>query len=114
MSRSQFFKLALTLGFAVFAATTTQAGEVGASRPEGRQAEELFRARIGPLLKERCVDCHGRDPKKVRGGLDLRSRETMLKGGESGEPAVVSGQPAQSLLYQAVTREDPTFAMPPK
>src|SRR5690242_10315876 len=81
---------------------------------ESRGAEELFVGKIGTLLKEKCLACHGEDPKKLRGGLDLRSREAMLRGGESGEPSVVPGKPDESPLYLAVTREDPTIAMPPK
>ncbi len=45
------------------------------------------------------------------GGLDLRQRETMLKGGARGA-AVVPGKAAQSLLYQAVLR-DGALQMPP-
>ena len=81
---------------------------------DGGAAADLFLARIGPLFKQRCLACHGDDPKKLKGGLDLRSREAMLQGGESGEPAVVPGVPDESPLYRAVTREDPTLAMPPK
>ena len=77
-------------------------------------AAELFLARIGPLFKRRCLGCHGDDPKKLKGGLDLRSRDAMLRGGESGEPAVTPGVPGESPLYTAVIREDPTLAMPPK
>jgi hypothetical protein len=66
------------------------------------------------LLKERCLGCHGGDPKKIRGDLDLGSRAGMLRGGESGEPAVVPGAAEESPLYIAVRREDPALAMPPK
>jgi mono/diheme cytochrome c family protein len=77
-------------------------------------AADLFLARIGPLLKARCLGCHGDDPGKLRGGLDLRSRASLLRGGDSGEPAVAPGRPEESPLYLAVRRDDPTLAMPPK
>src|SRR3954470_7920274 len=80
----------------------------------GGDAGELFLTKVGPLLKERCLACHGDDPKKLRGKLDLRTRDATLQGGESGEPAVVPGKPEESPLYLAVTREDPLLAMPPK
>ena len=70
-------------------------------------ADELFLDRVGPLLKQRCLACHGDDPQKLKGELDLRSREAMLRGGESGEPAVAPGVPEESPLYLAVTRDDP-------
>jgi hypothetical protein len=66
------------------------------------------------LLKRKCFACHGADPKKIKGGLDLRTRAGMLKGGESGSPALVPGDPAESPLYVAVTRRDKDLTMPPK
>ncbi len=38
----------------------------------------------------------------------------MLKGGQSGSPALVPGDPAKSLLYVAITRQNQNLAMPPK
>jgi hypothetical protein len=76
------------------------------------QAERLFATDVLPLLKEKCIVCHGEDPKGPRGGLDLRSREKALAGGESGEPALVPGDMAKSLILKAVAREGPK--MPPK
>src|SRR3954471_20859008 len=87
---------------------------VSAPAAENGAAADLFLAKVGPLLKEKCLGCHGDDPKKIRGGLDLRSGAAMLRGGESGEPAVAPGVPDDSPLYNAVTRDDPTLAMPPK
>ncbi|MBI4624848.1 MAG: DUF1553 domain-containing protein [Verrucomicrobia bacterium] len=57
------------------------------------------------ILETHCVQCHGGEKTKV--GFDLTTRESLLRGGESG-PAVVPGQPESSLLYRMVThREDP-------
>src|SRR5262245_11692842 len=53
----------------------------------------------GRLLEERCLACH--DASRQRGGLDLSSRATALKGGDSG-PALVSGDAARSLLLKMV------------
>lgn len=71
-----------------------------------------FLDRVKPLLDSRCVSCHGAD--KVKGGLRLDSREGALKAGESGAPAVVPGNPAESLLLQAVLHSRPDLEMPPK
>ena len=60
------------------------------------------------ILAEQCVSCHGA---AKMGGLDLRERESLLKGGGRGA-AVVPGKAAESLLYQAVMRKGP-LAMPP-
>uniref|UniRef100_A0A7C2JZZ9 DUF1553 domain-containing protein n=1 Tax=Schlesneria paludicola TaxID=360056 RepID=A0A7C2JZZ9_9PLAN len=77
-------------------------------------AATLFRTRIRPLLAEKCLACHGQKPDDLKGAFDLRSRAALLKGGESGEPAVVPGQPDDSPLYRAITWQDPEVAMPPK
>ena len=66
-----------------------------------------------PIVSEKCLSCHGGDGKKIKGGLDLRTREGALKGGERG-PALVPGDPEKSLLYIAMTRRDEDLAMPPK
>ncbi len=50
------------------------------------------------ILKENCLGCHG--PTQMA-GLDLRDRETILKGGARG-PALIPGDSGTSLLYQAV------------
>src|SRR5438445_10121765 len=76
------------------------------------QAERLFATEVLPLLKEKCIACHGEDPKGPSGGLDLRSRETALAGGESGQPALVPGDASKSLIIKAVARDG--LKMPPK
>jgi hypothetical protein len=59
-----------------------------------------------PILKDRCLSCHGEQKK---GGLDLRSRAGMLRGGETG-PALVPGDSAKSELIKKVEAGE----MPPK
>ena len=57
------------------------------------------------LLETHCVRCHGGE--KTKAGLDLVTREALLRGGESGA-AVVIGQPRESLLYKMVAHlEEP-------
>ncbi len=79
-------------------------------------AEALFVRRVLPLLQEKCLACHGKDEKKIKGDLDLRTATTTLKGGESGDPAIVAGKPEKSPLYLSVTRQhaDDWEPMPPK
>src|SRR5437899_2816255 len=52
------------------------------------QAERLLATEVLPLLKEKCVACHGEDPKGPRSGLDLRSRETALASSRAGNNPV--------------------------
>jgi mono/diheme cytochrome c family protein len=50
-----------------------------------------------PIFQVRCVACHGK--REQKGGLDLRTLASRLKGGKSG-PAVVPGKPEESLIIQ--------------
>ena len=61
---------------------------------------EFFEKNVRPLLVEKCWPCHG-NAEKIKGGLRLTSRASILKGGDSG-PAAVAGDPAGSLLVQAI------------
>jgi cytochrome c553 len=71
---------------------------------------DFFEKKIRPLLVERCYSCHGNG--KQKGGLSLVSRESLLKGGESG-PVVVPGHPEQSRIVEVIRYEKDT-RMPPK
>jgi len=74
---------------------------------------EFFEKRIRPILVGHCYECHSTQSKKHKGGLWLDSRESILKGGDSG-PALVPGDPDKSLLIRAVRRTDKELQMPPK
>jgi hypothetical protein len=67
------------------------------------QNREVSEKEALPIV-QRCFQCHG-DTLQMS-GLDLRTREGMLKGGVSG-PAVVPGNAAGSLLYRRVTGAEP-------
>ena len=78
--------------------------------PASENPSDFFEERIRPLLAQNCFTCHTDSPQK---GLRLDSRESILKGGQSG-PAVVPGDPETSLLIQAVRRTHPRLKMPPQ
>ena len=78
-------------------------------------SEILYARRIAPLIREKCLACHGGSPDEIEGGFDVRSLQSMLTGGDSEEPGIVVGKPEQSSLYLAAVRGEVTFsAMPPK
>jgi cytochrome c553 len=60
------------------------------------------------VLSTHCLVCHG---ETRMAGLDLRTRESLLKGGARG-PAIHPGKPAESLLMRAVRRTG-DLKMPP-
>ena len=77
-------------------------------------SEQLFVRRIVPLLREKCLACHGEDVEAREGGLDLRSLQTVAGGGDSEDPGVVPMHPERSSVYLAATRSDDVFsALPP-
>ncbi len=86
------------------------------SRSAGSQAREaglkLFETKIRPILAEHCYRCHGPDSGDGKAKLRVDSLESLLRGGASG-PAIVRGEPDQSLLILAV-RHQGDVAMPPK
>ena len=73
----------------------------------------FFESKIRPVLSEKCYECHSSKSSKIKGGLRLDHIELILQGGDSG-PAIVQGNPAESLLVQAIRYDDQDFHMPPK
>lgn len=61
---------------------------------------------ITAILSAKCWVCHGR--REQMGGLDLRTRQSILRGGKSGA-AIVSGKPDVSLLVKRIAGQE----MPP-
>ena len=79
---------------------------------------EFFESKIRPVLAERCYECHGGDPKKIRGGLVLLDAEGLRAGGDSGA-VIVPGSPEDSLLiealhYEGLTQMPPDGKLPPQ
>jgi mono/diheme cytochrome c family protein len=95
------------LGFVVPSALADEKAE--------QLSEQLFVRRIVPLLHEKCLACHGKDEGKIKGGLDMRTLASTLKGGDSEKAGFIAGKPEESPLYLAVTRKHSDWeAMPPK
>jgi mono/diheme cytochrome c family protein len=82
--------------------------------PGARAASTVgYQRDVQPILAEHCAQCHGGDQAKRKSGLRLDRRESALKGGDSGSPAIVPGQPDESELILRITSDDPTEQMPP-
>lgn len=71
-----------------------------------------FKKEVLPLFEETCGNCHLAG--KAKGGLQLDTLELSLKGGESGTPALVVGQSAESYLIHLVSGLNPDSVMPNK
>jgi hypothetical protein len=66
---------------------------------------------IKPLFEASCIQCHAKG--KDKGGLSLETRQSLLKGGDSG-PAAMPGKSDESYIVKMVAGVDPDEVMPKK
>ena len=93
----------------VAAEDVTPANQADNKNPSSEQLE-FFEKHIRPLLVQHCYECHG---ERSDGGLQLNSRESLLRGGDSGA-ALIPGDLNASLLIEAVRYKNRDFQMPPQ
>jgi len=74
---------------------------------------DFFENKIRPIFVNDCYKCHSQAAPKLKGGLSLETRQSVLAGGDTG-PAIEPGNPDKSLLIQAVRYLDEDLQMPPK
>ena len=74
--------------------------------------DQHFTLKVLPLLKSKCLGCHGAAVDDIKGEFDVRTRADLLSGGESGDPGVIPGDVDASTLIQAVRWDG--LEMPPK
>lgn len=75
-----------------------------------------FNEHIQPVLSEYCYHCHGpdsgtREPKDAPLRLD-RVEDAFLPR-EDGQPVILKGNPAESMLVKRLHEKDPDWIMPP-
>jgi mono/diheme cytochrome c family protein len=96
---------AFTLGIAF-----VSAGRVAASDDAPPPSSPKFYAsRVTDILNDNCLSCHD---ETAKGGLRLDSYSSIMKGGSDGA-IIVPGDPAASMLIQAIRRTG-DLKMPPK
>jgi mono/diheme cytochrome c family protein len=74
---------------------------------DSKQTPLMFEDQVRPILKAHCFECHG-EGRKLKGGLDVRLRRLLEKGGKSGS-ALTPGNHQDSLLFKRISRKE----MPP-
>ncbi len=79
--------------------------------PTSPKAIAFYQKKVEPILKASCLKCHG-GGRRVRGGLNLTSRDAVVKGGDTG-PAVNFKHTTKSLLLKMVNYVDDDHKMPP-
>ena len=99
-------------GFGIVAISliSLQIGQVGAQEDASKPA--YYTAKVKPIFDENCARCHG--GANHRGGLNLDTRENLLKGGKDGV-VLVPGD-TNSLLIKLIRHEGPAddpMPMPP-
>ena len=97
MGRSLFLCSFLSLAFLALPFAPVQAAE-DASKPE------FYTSRVKPIFDANCARCHG--GANHRGGLNMDTREALLKGGHDGA-VIVPGDPSKSLLVKLIRHEGP-------
>lgn len=74
------------------------------------EPKAFFTREVQPILQAHCLACHGAE-KKVKGGLNIATRNDLLKGGDSGEVISLT-KPGESIFLAAIHHGD--IKMPPK
>ncbi len=78
-----------------------------------RAEDTSFSRDVRPILSDNCFKCHGPDEKGRKGELLLSELDGALKGGKSGDPAIVPGKPSSSEMIKRLHSDDPDEQMPP-
>ncbi len=107
--------LKLWLPALVVTATLTATSHLAFAQQAAPTADEadrlaFFEKKVRPILASHCYTCHSADT-KPSGGLRVDDRNGLLAGGNSG-PAIVVGDPANSLLLRRVTQTNAKRRMP--
>ena len=99
-------KTSLALWVLLIGATPAQPGPL----PPALQRDVAFSGEVEPILRSRCLLCHGSSQQMK--GLRLDRRADALRGGESGR-VILPGNSAGSKLIHLVGAVDPERVMPP-
>lgn len=85
------------------------AGTLSLQNAWAESPDAYWSSHVEPLLDQKCLKCHA--GVRQQGGLDLRSLETILRGGAQG-PAILPGKPDASRIVQYVSPQSGPH-MPP-
>ncbi len=88
------------------------AGGPALSKSDGAETVH-FASEVRPLLSDRCFRCHGPDDETREAELRFDRYESATQPAESGETAVVPGDPDSSELIARIEADDPSLRMPP-
>ena len=106
----------ITLGLGLIAfsfAATAGSPDISKLPPAAKKDGVTYDKDIKPIFEKSCVKCHGAEKPKSKYRID--SREAAIKGGTSGDAAVIPGKSEKSPMVLAVSDlvEDEDKRMPP-
>ena len=73
--------------------------------------DKAFTRDILPIFQKSCVNCHSGE--KPKGDFNIETVAGLLKGGQSGEAAIIPGKPDASPLLRFVQDQVEDLEMPP-
>ncbi len=102
----------LIVGIFGFSSIRAAADQQRSPRSSDPVAEVDFGNQVRPILARRCFACHG--PDLVEAGLSFTDRESAMAETDSGDFAILPGDPEASGLIARVTSEFEGERMPPE
>ncbi len=108
MHRCNFFVPAVL----ALAALVSLAGVTSAAEAPASPDRISYYKQIRPLFQAKCQGCH--QPAKAKGKYVMTAFDQLLKGGSSGDAAIVPGKPDSSALIEMITPIDGEAEMPQK
>jgi len=79
--------------------------------PPAAKKDVTYATDIKPIIEKSCVKCHSGEKPKSKYRID--TRESMIKGGESGDAAIVPGKSEKSPLVHFIADLVVDMEMPP-
>ena len=106
--------MTLGLGLITLSLAAANAADPDLSKlpPAAKKDGVTYEKDIKPMFEKSCVNCHG--PEKPKSKYRLDSREAAIKGGSSGDAAVVVGKSEKSpMVIQVADLAEEDLRMPP-
>ena len=76
------------------------------------QNTNFFEKKIRPVLSKNCYECHSAKSKQLKAGLLLDRKAGWERGGKNGS-VIIPGEPAKSILMNALRYDNHDLQMPP-
>jgi hypothetical protein len=103
---SALFGLSISL-----VAGDTKLGDAAKLPPASDKKGLTYAADIQPIFEKSCVKCHSGEKPKAKYRIDTLA--SAIKGGESGDPAIVPGNSAKSPMVHYISDLVEDMEMPP-